>query len=268
MAQNGQQTYEETDLDEIAEERRALAEEREAAKNRAGRLTLQVGKNVIRLMPRRPGERLFHRLFVHYIKNPAMPDKPGRPVACPLKNRNAPCIVCKKVSELRRSGNEMDKAAAKSLSATRRIYANVVDLGAPDKGVQVMEFGVKIYDDILALMDKDDPNSFGDITHPDKGYNIVIEKTVGDPKNPKETTRYNVRPAKSPTAITNRKWLEELRPLAKALEAVTDEQVQKLLEGKTDDMEFPPADEETGTPAGTPADDDEDLYTPPPGKRK
>lgn len=249
--------YQPTDLDEIERERKELEKDKEERKARQGRLELQVGKNVIRILPAVAGQKSpFFKMWVHYVKNPATPDKGGRPILCPTKNRNKPCLICKTVSEMRRTGNEIDKKAANSMSATRRIYANVVDTSNPDRGVQVAEFGITIYEELLSLMQKPDPvkapDAVGDITHPDVGFNIVIEKTVGDPNNLKETTRYKVRAARQPSALANKKWLGELRDLHKVHEELTDEKITALLEGRKDDPSFPPDDD---APAFPPDDD-------------
>lgn len=259
-----EELWQPTNLDEIEKERTQLADERAASKARQGRMQLQVGKNVVRVLPGRKGQKSpFYRVWLHYVKNPATPGKNGRPLPCPLKNSNKPCVICKTVGNLRRSNNPLDAKAANDLSASRRIYANVVDMSAPDKGPQALEFGVKIYEDLLALMNKDpnDPSSVGDITHPDTGYNIVIEKAVGDPNNLRETTDYKVRAAKAPTVIADKKWLTAMKDLTQAIEGMTDEKVQALLEGRSDDTEFPPADE--GSTAGSVNDD---LYDAPPAK--
>lgn len=249
--------YGEVDLEEIDHERQERAKERQAAKERQGKMQLQEGANVIRILPPRPGLKSpFYKLYVHYLRNPARPSESGRPVPCPLKNRGANCLVCKKVQELRRSGNPLDKELAKDLSAGRRIYANVIDKNNPDRGVQMLEFGVKIYDDLLAVMQDPakDPSALGNITHPDTGHDVVIEKTVGNPQDRVRTTRYNVRPVPRPSQLPNKKWLSELHDLEKALSPMADDKIQAIMEGKDPDAEFPPPDDEA-QPVGSVDDD-------------
>ena len=88
-----------------------------------------------------------------------------------------------------------------------------------------------------------DESSVGDFTDPDKGRNVVIEKTVGDPQNIKETTRYEVRMAQTSTPISNRKWLSELHDLSKAAEVIDEVKIKALLEGRDVDGEFASPDE-------------------------
>jgi hypothetical protein len=256
MATKALATFAATDLDVIAQEREALKREREERDNRADRLKLVEGKNHIRVMPPRMGEKSpFSRVYVHYLRNPATPTQPGRPVLCPLKNRNAPCAVCKKVGQLRRSNNDVDKRVAADLSAARRIHANAVDLKEPDKGVQVWEFGVMIYSELLSYMDKDDPSAVGDFTHPDTGYNIIVERTG----TTKDNTKYQTRVVKAPSAIANRDWLNSLHDLSKVISGIDDDRIAAILEGRDPDA----ASGGEAPPAGIDNAIDDDLYDPP-----
>jgi hypothetical protein len=243
MTKHGQ-----VDLEEMRREKDRFAEETK----RTDRLKLIEGKNVVRFLPPLAGQKSpFFRAFIHYLRNPAMPDKGGRPVICPLKTRSAPCVICQRISELRRTGVPTDTDEAKQLSAGRRMYANVVNLNEPDKGVQVMEFGAKIYTELLSHLAGEDEAAVGDFTDPDKGYNVVIER-VGTGK---EDTRYQVRMAKAPSAIAKRAWLGEMHDLAKVVEPMDDERIRALLEGRDPDVEFlpPPA---SGPAAAPPVDDE------------
>lgn len=221
------------DLDEMKREKERFSEEMK----RTDRLKLVEGKNVVRFLPPIAGQKSpFFRTFVHYLRNPAMPDKGGRPVVCPSKTRNMPCVICKRVSELRRTGNPTDIEEAKGLGASRRMFANVVNLSEPDKGVQVMEFGPRIYTALLGHLAGEDEAAVGDFTNPETGRNVVIERTGTG----KEDTRYEVRMAVTASLIAKRQWLGEMHDLSKVLEPLDDDHIRALLEGRDPDTEFLP----------------------------
>ena len=260
MSEYGGFKYGETNLDEIAKERQQLEDE----KKRSGFNYFQIkeGRNVLRILPSAdPAKHTpFHKVWVHYVRNPSKPGTNGRPVMCPSKNNNARCIVCEKVSALRRSANEIDKEIAGDLAASRQIYANVVDLQEPERGVQVMKFGVMIYNDLLAYMDKSDPSAVGDLAHPEKGYNVVIDRKGKG----KQDTRYQVRTAKEASPIPKKQWLGEMNNLSAVVEEMANDKIQAIMEGRDPDADFDPKALEAGAdkPASSNIDDDA-QYTPP-----
>jgi len=249
------------DMGAAREAKQALKDEQAAAKARGDRMKLEEGKNTIRIMPPVRGVKLpFHVTYLHYLRNPADP-KALKVLECPLKTRGKPCLVCAKASQLRRTGNVVDKTVASDLSSSRRIFANAVDLSKPDEGVKVAEFGTKIYEALIAHLSGDDEAAVGDFTDPQKGFNIIIEKTVGNAKNPKETTNYQTRPARSPSPIADMNWLTQLHDLTGAAEVLDDAKVQAILEGRFDEEsgKFPPDGEVSTADADTVTDSD--LYS-------
>lgn len=67
--------------------------------------------------------------------------------------------------------DEDQKKLGKTLMPKRRIYAPVLVRGSELEGVKFWSFGVKVYEQIVLLMD--DPD-FGDITDPMDGHDIKI----------------------------------------------------------------------------------------------
>jgi hypothetical protein len=195
-------------------------------------------------MPPTPGQKTpFFETWIHYIRNPAKPDD-TKSATCPAKTRGSTCVVCERVSVLRRTGHESDRNLAADMGAKRQIYANVVDMGNVDKGVQALRFGPMIYEALLDYLL--DPETGGDYTNPDKGYNVVIERT-GKMKD----TRYSVRLAKTATAIADREWLKHLCDLALLQKNLPAESLSAILEGR--DPEAPP---EAKAGKGRTAEDD------------
>lgn len=228
--------------DWAAQEKKRILDERAQAQSRKDRMKLEEGVNTVRVLPGKNGKPPFFKTYLHFVRNAANP-KQVKSVICPSKTEGKPCVICAEVSKLRRTGNNVDQKAAQDLSAGMRIFANVIDLSAPDDGVKIAEFGSTIYVALLSHLAAQDESAVGDFTDPDKGRNVVIEKTVGDPKNPKETTRYEVRMAQTPTPISNRKWLSEIHDLSKVAEVVEAEKIRALLEGRDPDAEFSPPEE-------------------------
>lgn len=228
-------------IEALRAEKKQIKDDRAAARQRADRFKFVEGKNVFRVLPGRGVPSPFFVTWIHYIRNPATPESNGRPVICPLKTRKTSCIVCSKVQALNKEGNAVSRKVASDIRASRRIFANVVDIGDIAKGVQVTEFGVKLYEDLLSLLVGDDerPEEFPgvDYTHPQTGYNLIVEKEVGDKNNLKETTRYSHPIAsQKPTAIPVADWMTKLHDLSKSVDAVTNEQVQAIMEGREEQV--------------------------------
>lgn len=238
----------ETDLDEMVREKQILEEE--SARTGMNYLQLEEGNTMIRIMP--PWEKgrksPFYKAWVHYVKNPAKPKENGKPFLCPNKMNDKPCIVCAKVSQLRRSANPVDKEIAGELAASRQVFANVVNLNDPDRGVQVMKFGKTIYSELLAYMDPKDPASVGDLSHPEKGYNVVIDR-----KGKGLETRYKVRIARAPSPLPKAAWLGEMNNLVAVVDEMNDARVKAIMEGEDPDTDFDPKKLEAQQP---PADDE------------
>jgi hypothetical protein len=250
-------TYQAPDKEALRKERQKIKDERAAARSSQNRMKLEEGKNVIRILPG-VGPNPFHVTWVHYLRNPANPGKQGRPVVCPLKTRGAACIVCQKVSQLNRSGTDIDKSVASDIRSARRILCNAIDIGAPDKGVRALEFGVKLYDELLTLLVGDEENAEEfpglDYTDPVNGFNILIEKEVGDKGNTKETTRYSApKTSTKPTAVSVKDWMTKRHDLTKVYETVDDDRIRAIMEGTEDEAAQEP--EQAQQAAGSVEDD-------------
>lgn len=175
------------------------------------------GTNLIRILPVDSGDGLFFKeVLVHFV--------PGStPFVC-LKyvSPDNVCPACQYVDELRRSENAADIELARRLSAKRRFLMCIVDLDDTEAGVQIFSCGAEVLKQILAYFA--DPD-WGDITDPDKGYDIIIEKTgVG------LRTTYTVRARKTPTPLPDKSLLNRLPSLDKALPIYDESTIKQILE--------------------------------------
>ena len=75
-------------------------------------------------------------------------------------------------------------------------------MNATDAGTQVFAFGKMIYEQLRSI--RNDPDSGGDFTHPETGFDIIIERTGSG----KFDTAYDVRAARHETKLENMNWLD------------------------------------------------------------
>jgi hypothetical protein len=245
--------YGQTDLAAMAAERTAFEKEKSDGMG-PPLLQLKEGKNVVRILPPVKGVSVpFHRTWLHYLRNPQDPTMPGKPVVCPLKTRGVPCIVCREVSRLRRSGNPADEEAAAQLRAGQHVYANAVDMNDIERGVQVFRFGQMIYTWMLSVLVPGDGEEGLDFTDPQGGFNIVIERAGQGIK-----TKYTCRLANKPSVMPDMGWLGQMHDLTKVVHPMDDERIRQILEGTEDQPDMKP---------NAAADLDDDAgYTPPRGR--
>lgn len=185
----------------------------------------EVGENQIRIPPPMKGKKTpFTVTFRHVIQ---FGDKKVF-FNCPRKMANLPCPACENADKLYKSGNPADNERAKEWFSKRQVLANVI----PRKGdprVEVARLGKTIYDACISL--RENPN-FGDFTHPEEGYDILV-KRKGKGKNDTEYTVFPCRPSKlgDLTLIGKQKDLSSLAAVPKYEEILAIFKAAK--EGKT-----------------------------------
>jgi hypothetical protein len=104
---------------------------------------------------------------------------------------------------------------------------NIVDLDDLEAGVQIFPAGREVLRQLLTYFV--DPD-WGDLTDPDKGYDVVIEKAGSGLQ-----TSYTVRPRKNSTPIPDKSLLEKVGDLSAVFPKLTHEEVtQKLISIQTD----------------------------------
>lgn len=158
------------------------------------------GDNEVRICPPAEGERLpFAKRGQHWRVGDA-----EKVFNCPKAlDEDADCFLCAKVAELKKSDDDADVERGEDLYAKRQWLYRVIDPQNVRKGIQVMAVGIKTHKQIAKLM-KD--KEYGDITDPEDGINITIEKSG----NSRFNTEYTVRPKRNPTNVLS--ILEEHEP--------------------------------------------------------
>lgn len=188
------------------------------------------GENLIRLMPpwTTEGEnanQFWREIYQHWnVGAGGYDEEGGWRYTCPVKTPDGPggtCEVCDLSKELREKGTPAELELAKNLSARRAVLSNIVALKDPvftqddldkwkegradsdepsfrvgDTKVQVYSYGSDIFNDIMACFDDENIN----IADLDSGHDLVVDKEVLDPTNPK-FTKYRTRMKTKPTAF-------------------------------------------------------------------
>jgi hypothetical protein len=141
---------------------------------------------------------------------------------CPRLMLNTLCPACKKSDQLSRSGNEADKAAARNLWASRRIYANVIDRKDPDAGPKILGFGKGVFEMLLNI--RKNPEAGGDFTHPVEGFDIFITREgMG-----KKDTNYIVNVARQASELGNPEWIQNQPDLSNLSRVLGWDDIRKL----------------------------------------
>jgi len=178
------------------------------------------GLNHVRFMPPWAADqkRFWFETTVHWAVGP------GRTVVHCNRDIGQPCFLCDEVARLQESGHPGQVKLAEDMGASTRILFNIVDMDHPEQGVQLFESGPQIFEQVVTYFG--DPE-WGDMSDPDKGYIITIDRTEQSPQY------YQVRPGRETGAIKDRGWLENLQDLSKIRKVLTFEQQQAVYTGGT-----------------------------------
>lgn len=184
-------------------------------------MKLGLGRNVVRFLPPPMGKKSpFVYVFQHFIN---LPGYPGPIIFnCPRLMQNSPCPACIKSDKFARSSNPADNEAAKSLWATRRIFANVIDRRDEVAGPKILGFGKGIYETLLNL--RKDPASGGDFTHPLHGFDIIITRE-GTGKN---DTSYIVTVSRQTTELGNPEWIAQQADLSSLAKVHSFDEIRQM----------------------------------------
>ena len=168
---------------------------------RSDRFSFQDGDNYLRILP--PSKEylvdsvdyISFEFLTHYNLG-VEGDK--RSEICPRSfGKQNKCPICEAVWKLYKTKTNEDKELASSLRAKTRHIFNIIDLNNLEKGIQVMETGPKIYEEIVKFITNP---KWGDLLDIDKGRNFTITKTPS-----KETisgyVEYNIAPDPDITSV-------------------------------------------------------------------
>jgi len=206
----------------------AEADEKELSKGSGAMMTLQVGSNKIRVVPKRKGQpKLMTVAWQHYI------DVPGVESAirfnCPRNMLKRPCLACDAADKLMSTGNPADRARAEEMNPRKRVFICVIDRANPEDGPKILAIPKQVADALTALRDDEDVG--GDFTHPEDGYDVIITK----PKSFKGGKKYTVMPARQssplgPDVETMNLWIEEQPSASRYASVETTEQIREKCE--------------------------------------
>lgn len=168
------------------------------------------GENHIRILPPYSEAGIFwHDVAYHY--GIAVDEKgQGRQVVCLSYGSDpdnpTPCPVCEKIAELKASGDEDDAAKADALKIKPRYYLQIIDRKNEAAGVQIYMASPTVANKVFGFYSS---KAWGDITDPEKGYDIILIKQRRAGASPNSTkwqdTDYEVQgnPEKCPTMSDN-----------------------------------------------------------------
>lgn len=187
----------------------------------------EVGINKVRFIPAMPGKKVFRIIHQHYLNVPGE----TKPVvfACPRMAEKKKCPACDVGFALRSSGNPADRERASDFLPTRRVFSNVIDRKNPEAGPRVYAFGKTVHEALIAI--RRDEDAGGDFTHPEQGFDIVIERTGTG----KTDTKYMVRASRKVTALGDMEWISMQHDLDRYAQLPSLEEIkEKLVTAKVD----------------------------------
>jgi hypothetical protein len=190
---------------------------------------LKVGKNVLRFVPPRKGEKMIAVAFVHYVDVPGA----GRTqFNCPRVMAKRKCPVCEMQQKLANSNSDADQKKAKKLFAKRRCFANVIVRGSEADGPKVLGFGKMIEDALIEM--REDEDEGGDFVHPVNGFDVLI-KRKGETEY---DTEYHTSPANkgktcplAEDADQMDEWISNQKNLTQYLAVLEDDEIDEKLSG-------------------------------------
>lgn len=157
------------------------------------------GKSTVRIVPSHfTPEFPFKEIKFHY--------NIGKYPMVALSNFGKQDPIEEFVAELKKTSDKDNWSLAGKLSPKTRIFAPVVVRGEEDKGVRLWGFGVTIYKALLSLAEDEDIGDFTDIMN---GWDLVVEKTKG---NPYPETSVRIKPKQTPLSEDTdlvEKWQKE-----------------------------------------------------------
>ena len=129
------------------------------------------GKNVVRFMPPKQGKPAVKIWHKHYFQMGGE----RKAIICTKLQFNQACPMCAMRLKLASSSSRADQKQARGYEASAKVYANIVDMKNPEKGVQVWRISPGLFKKIRKAIDIADVGKI--FADPVKGFNIVFGKT-------------------------------------------------------------------------------------------
>lgn len=201
--------------------------------------TLKPGKHRLRIVPPKPGEPVFTVIHNHYLKFTGNDGKEKTiVVTCPrmATKGKRKCPICEKADELRSNGNPMDRDAGYDMMAKRKVFMQVVDRKAPEKGVQIQPITKTVHEKLIEYgEDEDDPCDF---SHPIEGYDIIISRKGSG----RDDTKYSCKIVTKPSPLAGSQEKPDIekineiilaqKDMARHKSLPSDEDILKALSGE------------------------------------
>jgi len=189
-------------------------------------------RNVFRILPPHPNMDFWCvQNKIHFSLGP----KQDTASPC-LEPFGEDCPICAMAESLRANARTMDESEGKqardlayNIRAQDRYHMNVVDMAAPERGVQKFSCSLKVME-LIGTCFRDDDNKYRDITDPDTGRDIIIAVST---KMNTDYPQYDSCKAKdTSTPLPDRNWLKQLHDLSQENYKPTLDQVIGAMQGK------------------------------------
>lgn len=252
--------YEPLDMAEVATEAERVNAEPGATNDnfldKFVKLPERDGFVLMRILPRKRGQKLYCATRTHRLTNPSDPQRRGKSLHCPkelvMTDRGprwqGECIICKYYSDLWQKSEKLSgkaqedlQAKAREIKPVERYYYNVIVRQEKDKdGTVLKNVGPKIYSCgktvhamIMRAIVGDQSAGFkplGDITHPTNGRDFRLVKKVVKGGNGAEYPNYDKSVFDDPSPLGEmdqmEEWINSLHDLS-ALRTLKDEATLK-----------------------------------------
>lgn len=175
----------------------------------------KAGRNQVRILPPWNDKGLFYKEAVFYYGL----TRDGKQISVPCLGRDDP--ISQYLKELEKGGSE-DRKLAKRYAPRTKFYVNVLDRKTNKIGI--WGFSRKTLSILLSYMS--DPD-YGDITDPDEGFDVVIER-----EGEKLETTYQIRVKPKPSEIGEKvDWEEEMHDLDEEIDdEITEDEMEDIIE--------------------------------------
>tara|TARA_A100001391_G_scaffold190976_1_gene164019 strand:- start:480 stop:1226 length:747 start_codon:yes stop_codon:yes gene_type:complete len=189
-------------------------------------MRLKVGRNVVRFLPMAEGmPSPFQVVWQHFIQTD---DKPIV-FPCPWRMEQKRCPICDEGNRLSRTGNPVDKESARKMWPSMRVFANAIDKNDIEAGPKVVAMPRTVYEELISI--RTDADAGGDFTHPETGFDIIIERTGTG-----LSTRYRVSTARSNSQLENMDWIGAQHDLSRFAVMPTRDMMENAMAALTGTM--------------------------------
>ena len=203
---------------------RAKLQEVDTGSGTHGFMTLDEGRNIVRILPEvHSMDFFFQTVGRHY-----MPNKKNFYCSNFTSEGELTCPICELVSQLYKAGDKSSRALAGQIRVRKQYWMNVIDRSNESRGPLMLTPGVTIFNSIVAMIS--DPD-WGDITDVDEGIDLIITRTgKGLDTSYEVMGKRNPSPlSKDPKQVTE--WLSEAKDLSPVEVGDDPEKDRELAEG-------------------------------------